>query len=88
MKKYYIGFAGAGVLVLFCIIGLILNPQYQRKYLFYGETPPEPIAAGDIFIIVGLLLFALALLAAMIWGIYQVIFAIRSKIKKGSDKLC
>lgn len=83
MKKYYIIWSAMGAAFVFGIIGLILNPQYQFKYLrsTSGLTPPEPTFIGDLFLAIALGLLVLTGVAGLVWWIYKRIRTIYRKFR-------
>lgn len=88
MKKYYVGLISAGVLVLFSIIGLSLNPWSNYKFVLNPLAPVPESAAGDWFLMVGAGIVILGTAAVILYRIYRFVRLIYRKIKKGSDKLC
>lgn len=81
MKKYYVIFGATGAAFVFGIIGLILNPQYQFKYLRSTSTltPPAPTFIGDLFLAIALGLLVLACAFGLILWIYKRIRTIYRK---------
>lgn len=88
MKKYYIIFGAIGSAFLFSLAVLILNPRSTtalKTGIFF--EPPEPSSfAGDVIVVIGLILLAAVIVAILAYRIYKLCRTLIMKLRKKDDK--